>query len=333
MAIWPNSTGREERGIVPAGASGPKGPTALSVPARLFFCALGGAVASTSLSAVAPALVAYGYGFSTADGARGRAGSLVAALVPAAALSLSLGPASVVAALACCLVAVATSELVARGRFGAGAACLVVAAAAAACLAADALVVASAGTTIPALVNGLLDTYLRGLGDLALVQSLRAAVTLLWPVAYVVASLVELLAALLGTRLAADRSAGELSRPPRLVAFDVPLWVVAALVASAAGLAAALTVEAVPGLVLMVSANVAMALRFAFAAQGLAVLVWFVRSRSASPTIATLLGVAALYLEAQFFVLTVAGLVDVWANFRHLARGGSSGAAGGAKQD
>lgn len=333
MAIWPNSTGREERGIVPASATGPKGPTTLSVPARLFFCALGGAVASTSLAALAPALVAYGYGFSTTGGARGRVAALMAALVPAAALSASLGLASVVSALVSCLVAVAASELVVRGRFTAGAACAIVAAAGAARLGVDALVVASAGTTVPALLNELLDTYLGRLGDLALARSMRVAVTLLWPVAYVATSVVECLVALLGSRLAAGRSAGALPGPPRLVAFDVPLWVVAALVASAAGLAAALTVDAVPGMVLMVSLNVAMALRFAFAVQGLAVLVWFVRSRGAGSSVATLLGVAALYLEAQFFVLTVAGLVDVWANFRHLVRGGKAGVAGDAKQD
>lgn len=333
MAIWPNGTGREEHGIVPAGATGNGGHTVPSTPARLFFCALGGVVASTSLSALAPALVGYGYGLSTTDGTRGRVGALIAALVPAVALSLSLGLASVVTALVCCLVAVAASELVVRGRFTAGSACLVVAAAAAACLGADALVVMSAGTTVPALVNELLDTYLRGLGDAALVQAVRATVALLWPVAYVVASLVECLTALLGARLAADRSRGAVPAPPRLVAFDVPLWVVAVFLAAAAGLAAAFTQPAVPGEVLAVSANVALALRFAFAVQGLAVVVWFAQSKHATPTAAALLGMAALYLEVQFFVLTVAGLVDVWANFRHLTRGGATASAGSAKQD
>lgn len=332
MAIWPNSTRREERGIVPAGAGGTGGRKIISVPARLFFCVLGGVVASTSLATLAPALVGYGYGFSTTDGARGRAAALVAAIVPAAALSCSLGIASVVAALVCCLVAAGVSELVARGRFTAGSACVVVALAAAASLGVDALVAASAGTTIPALVNELLDTYLRGLGDLSVVQAARAAIAILWPVAYVIAALVECLTALLGTRLAADRSAGELPGPPRLVEFDVPLWVVTVFLAAAAGLAAVLTVDGVPGVVLSVSLNVAMSLRFAFAAQGLAVLVWFARSRGASSLVTGVLGLAALYLEAQFFVLTVAGLVDVWANFRHLTRGGSPTVAGSAKQ-
>lgn len=333
MAVWPNDTGREERGIVPAGAAGNGGHTVPSMPARLFFCALGGVIASTSFSALAPALVGYGYDLSTADGTPGRASALVAALVPATALSISLGPASVVAALVCCLVAVAVSELVVRKRFSAGSACLVVAAASVACLVADTLVVTSAGTTVSALVNELLDTYLRGFGDVAPVQTLRTMVTLLWPVAYVAASLVECLTALLGTRLAASRSNGTVPAPPRLVVFDVPLWVVAVFLAAAAGLAAALTQAVVPGVVLVISANVALALRFAFAVQGLAVLIWFAHSRQASSTMAALLGMVALYLEAQFFVLTVAGLVDVWANFRHLTRGEVTVSTGSAKQD
>ena len=51
------------------------------------------------------------------------------------------------------------------------------------------------------------------------------------------------------------------------------------------------------------------------------------------PLASALAGAVALYLEMQFVVLTVAGLVDVWANLRHLTRGARPADASSAQQD
>ena len=142
------------------------------------------------------------------------------------------------------------------------------------------------------------------------------------------------LATALGAALVASRSSSDVARLPRLADFDLPLWVVAVLVASVAGIAFAVSVDGSASQVaLALSANVAMAVRFALAAQGLAVLVWLARGKGLGPFTSTLMGVVALYLEVQFVVLTIAGLVDVWANFRHLDRGVRPGATGATMQD
>ena len=71
----------------------------------------------------------------------------------------------------------------------------------------------------------------------------------------------------------------------------------------------------------MVVTNVILAVRFALAAQGLAVLSWVIREKKPSGLMAALAVIAALYLEVQFIVMSIVGLVDVWRNFRHLERG------------
>ena len=91
--------------------------------------------------------------------------------------------------------------------------------------------------------------------------------------------------------------------------------------------------NAAPDAVLMVSANLVMALRFALLAQGMGVLSWFLEEKNVGALGRTLAAVAGLYLEAQFIVVSIVGLVDVWANFRHLVRGGQPGPTGNAEQD
>ena len=109
---------------------------------------------------------------------------------------------------------------------------------------------------------------------------------------------------------------------PKLRDFDLPLWVVAVFVVAVCGLAVATSVSlGLTQLLLMVSLNVIMGLRFAFMIQGLALISAFMRKRELRQFTRVLTFVAAFYLEAQFFVMSIVGLVDVWANFRHLPRG------------
>ncbi|WP_417229001.1 hypothetical protein [Thermophilibacter sp.] len=352
MAGWTNNdrppvpqgavgAARGERGIVPCPQDEHRGEKngVPSLPAGMFFCALGGAVASSALSFVGPAFVGYGYlSVAPAGGLRARVACAVAALVPAVALSLSSGVSVTLAAVVACLVVLAVCELTAARRLTPGAVCAVVGVAALALIGADELAARASGTTLAAGMDALLDAYRQELGALVgaagQVQAVLSVVGLLWPVAYVIAAAASCASASLGALVAARRSGGALARPPRLAEFDLPLWVVAVFVASVAGIALALSVDGpVSQVALAVSANVAMSVRFALAVQGLAVLSWVVRDKGLGPVGSALAAAVALYLEVQFVVLTIAGLVDVWANFRHLARGGAPDVADQSMQD
>ena len=334
-------------GIVPFGTPADEKPSekrpALSVASGLFFCALGGAVAASGLPLVAPALVAYGLvSCAVCGGLRERVLAVLATLVPAVGFSVSGGAVAVVAPVVLCLAALVTAELLVRERLTPGVGCVVVAGVTLAQLGAESLVALSQGATLAASMEALFDAYLQQLGsastfDLAVQMSaIKALLSVLWPATYVVVALAAFLVAHVGVWLAASRAGERAPKLPRTVDYDLPLWVVGVLVLAVAALAVTLTVPAASSQVLlMVAANVVVAVRFALVAQGLAVLVWFVQRHHMRGFGSALLGMAVLYLEAQFFVLTLVGLVDVWANFRHMQRGEkpSSGAADAARQD
>lgn len=331
----PDEKGRG--GIVPFGSSaGEKSNErrpALSVASGLLFCVLGGAVAASGLPLVAPALVAYGFVCcAVAGGLRERALAVVAALASAVALSVPDGIAAVATPVVVCLAALVTAGLLVREKMTPGVGCVVVAGATLAQLGAESLAALSQGTTLSASMMALFDAYLQQLGgassfDLAAqMGAVKALLSVLWPAAYVVVALAAFLVAHVGVWIAAPRAGARAPKLPRMADYDLPLWVVAVFVLAVAALAVTLTVPAASSqALLMASANVVVAVRFALAAQGLAVLAWLVQRRHMAGLGTVLLGMAALYLEFQFFVLTLVGLVDVWANFRHLQRGEKPG--------
>ena len=330
-------TAREDRGIVPGSSGRGEKHDVLSVPAGMFFCALGGAVASSTLSFVGPAIASYGYlPVASQRSFPARIACLAAMLVPAIALGSASGASTVATAVIATLTVLVVCELTVARRLTPGALCATVGLASVALLAADELVALASGTTLSASIQASLDVYRQQVDELLVgaadqVEAVFAALGLLWPVAYVMTALGLCVSALVG---ASAHPSGSVARPPRLVDFDLPLWVVAVFVASIAGLALAVSVDGPASQVaLAVSANVAMAVRFAFAAQGLAVVAWSVRKKGLGSVASTLVGVVALYLEVQFVVLTIVGLVDVWANLRHLKRGGSTDVAEQTMQD
>lgn len=333
-------TAREDRGIVPGSSGRGEKHDVLSVPAGMFFCALGGAVASSTLSFVGPAIASYGYlPVASQRSLPARIACLAAMLVPAIALGSASGASTVATAVIATLTVLVVCELTVARRLTPGALCATVGLASVALLAADELVALASGTTLSASIQASLDVYRQQVDELLVgaadqVEAVFAALGLLWPVAYVMTALGLCVSALVGASVASAHPSGSVARPPRLVDFDLPLWVVAVFVASIAGLALAVSVDGPASQVaLAVSANVAMAVRFAFAAQGLAVVAWSVRKKGLGSVASTLVGVVALYLEVQFVVLTIVGLVDVWANLRHLKRGGSTDVAEQTMQD
>ena len=83
----------------------------------------------------------------------------------------------------------------------------------------------------------------------------------------------------------------------------------------------------------MVSGNALLTVRYALAAQGLAVLAWQARARKVPRFTCVAVVLVAMYLEAQFIVMSVVGLLDIWGNFRHLPRGEEQPVQGEPKQD
>lgn len=342
MTDWPNGSTVKGGGIVPAGSDvrDNKGRPALPTLASVVICALGGYVASTSLSIVAPAIVAYGLAGASA---RGRLRDLVpgalAALAVAVALGVPEGPVSVADGAIACAASIAVAATLVCGRLTPGALCVIVAAVSASHLGVDAAIAHLGGTTLTESVTSLLEALrqqLVGATPTAAAQldSVMGLLEVMWPTAYVMTGTVECVMAHAGTSLAAPgKRAAHGGDRTGIAGFDLPIWVVALLVASVAGLACALTVPDAPRALLMVSANLAMSLRFAFLAQGVGVLSWLCEERHVG-TLARILGaVLALYLEVQFIVVSIVGLVDVWANFRHLSRGSGPDSTGNAEQD
>ena len=339
MSDQPNGSVANGSGIVPAGPGleGNEGRPTPLVLGSVLFCALGGFVATTSLAFLAPAMIAFGlFSSATRGQLREMLPGLLAALAVIVALNASSGAVAIADGVIACAASLAVSLALLRGKLGPGVSCILVAALTAAHLGVDAVATTVGGTTLADLVSQVLAYVRQQLVEAsptaaAQVDSTVAMLEVMWPTGYVVAALAEGLMAQLGAWLAAA-GRPEVSRP-RLADFDLPLWIVAALVASVAGLAAALTVPAAPDVLLMVSANAVMALRFALLAQGMGVLSWFLEERRVGPLGRVLAAVAGFYLEAQFIVVSIVGLVDVWANFRHLARGGQPGPTGNAEQD
>ena len=339
MSELPNGSVVNGGDIVPAGPGVEKneGRPALPTLGGILVCALGGYVATTSLAFAAPAIVAYGLVSCVRNGhLREMLPGLAAALAVCAVLGVSSGVVVLADCAIACLAALMVAAAMVAGRLTPGASCIVVAAITVCRLGVDAAVASAGGTTLAQTVREVLAYLRQQLAEasptaVAQIDSTLSALEVMWPTGYVMAALAEGLMAHLGTWLAAT-GAPEVSRS-RLVDFDLPLWIVAALVASVAGLAVALTAPAVPDVVLMVSANLVMALRFAFLVQGLGVLSHLLGARGVGALGRFFAAVAGLYLEAQFIVVSIVGLVDVWANFRHLARGGQTGSTGNAEQD
>lgn len=303
------------------------------------FCALGGLAATASPLAAA---LFVGFGMTVVSSGRpasSRALGVLAFAAPALVTGLQLDSSSLVSALVACCLAAAVACAACDGRATAGALCALAGMATLVQLGSDALLAAGQGTTLASSMSSLTDAYLQQLGVLGNGASEQVAIAqailrVVWPVAYVVPALGELLLAYLGVQIAAPRMGERSLTLPRFAEFDLPLWVVALFVGGLVGLAVCLTAKVeTTSIGFMVAANVILAVRFAFAAQGLAVLAWFIQKRQPSRFMAALAVIAALYLEMQFIVMSIVGLVDVWGDLRHLNRGKKVTVQDNARQD
>lgn len=301
-------------------------PKKASVVIPLVLC-----VAGALSAAIAPpmACLLMGYGALCAGAGRGLgAQALIAAgtLVLCGVGGAYFGVDSVPNALIVGVFSLASALAVEKGKMRPGVACVIVALVAAAQIGVAIVAAKMANTSVGDSFIGVLVSNPQLLESAGLDADVRSlvewAVRTFWPAAFSTTALIEFLCAYAGCGLAARRLRDRKVEWPDFGLYDLPLWVVAVFVASLAGCAAWYThQEATGNALLMVSGNVLLTVRYALAAQGLAVLAWQAQNRRVPTPTAVVVILVAMYLEAQFIVMSVVGLLDIWGNFRHLPRG------------
>lgn len=192
----------------------------------------------------------------------------------------------------------------------------------------EAAVATAAGSSLSQVVDGLLaymvsvaqDAAGTGIQAELIVRQIAPVLKALWPFTYVASAGMDALAAGIGSYLMYVRTSG-IPRVPAIAAFDMPMWPVGVLIASILGLSASLS--GFPGAEVLLSASVTalMSERFIFAIQGFAVVLTFANRFRFGCLGRTLLLVLSIWLETMFFIVSIVGLIDVWANFRKLTRG------------
>ena len=192
----------------------------------------------------------------------------------------------------------------------------------------EAAVATAAGSSLSQVVDGLLaymvsvaqDAAGTGIQAELIVRQIAPVFKALWPFTYVASAGMDALAAGIGSYLMYVRTSG-IPRVPAIAAFDMPMWPVGVLIASILGLSASLS--GFPGAEVLLSASVTalMSVRFIFAIQGFAVVLTFANRFRFGCLGRTLLLVLSIWLETRFFIVSIVGLIDVWANFRKLTRG------------
>ena len=288
-------------------------------------------VAGALSAAIAPPMACLLMGFGALCAGAGR-GLGAQALIAAGTLVLCgvggayFGVDSVPNALIVGVFSLASALAVEKSKMRPGVACVIVALAAAAQIGVAIVAAKMANTSVGDSFIGVLAANPQLLESAGLDADVRSlvewAVRTFWPAAFSTTALIEFLCAYAGCGLAARRLRDRKVEWPDFGLYDLPLWVVAVFVASLAGCAAWYThQEATGNALLMVSGNVLLTVRYALAAQGLAVLAWQTRNRRVPTPTAVVVILVAMYLEAQFIVMSVVGLLDIWGNFRHLSRG------------
>lgn len=191
----------------------------------------------------------------------------------------------------------------------------------------EAAVATAAGSSLSQVVDGLLaymvsvaqDAAGTGIQAELIVRQIAPVLKALWPFTYVASAGMDALAAGIGSYLMYVRTSG-IPRVPAIAAFDMPMWPVGVLIASILGLSASLS--GFPGAEVLLSASVTalMSVRFIFAIQGFAVVLTFANRFRFGCLGRTLLLVLSIWLETMFFIVSIVGLIDVWANLRGVPR-------------
>lgn len=176
------------------------------------------------------------------------------------------------------------------------------------------------GGTIPAeAINEIMNQISRVLqttGSLDMQAQFSAVfplVKLLLPFGFFLLAGANVLGAHFGARLTRPATPQKMWR---LECFDAPTWSVIALIVAVF----LCTVGAASEVVLSIGVSTIAALRFIFMLQGFAVMMWWLGKYRTGCFLRFVILFLAIDLEASFFVLSILGLIDFFANFRKLNR-------------
>ncbi|WP_158095290.1 DUF2232 domain-containing protein [Collinsella sp. An2] len=261
------------------------------------------------------------------SGPRAFVGAVLVAIATVVILSVTFGLSSGLVAVPPLLTTLLLVACMCRGAAGVTSVSTVVAVGTLASLAIDAFTLSGQGYSVADVTCGLLMETVRasagnGIDANMVVATVEPVVTALWPLVYVMTVMVNVLGAGVGALVAAPRVNG-VRHLPQIARFDAPLWSVGVLALSVLGLGASFAGIPYANVVLTVSATVLMSVRFIFAAQGLGVLSDKLSRLRMGCMLRPLIICFAVWVEAMSFILSIVGLIDVWANFRKLPRGGT----------
>ena len=310
--------------IVPAGMR--MAPKPLSFGAAVAWCVAAGACASLS-PIIAPLFVGFAYTMlACTGGIRERAIGAACLIVPAVVSVFFLRAAGYEDAVFACIVGITASELYLAGKLTPSIACMSVAILSAVLFGVSEVFARAAGTTVSSIFTEAMDLYLAQLADLpiearSLVEQMRVIVNAIWPAAFVMIAFAGFILAVGGSKVAARRQGAVVAGQAPLDQFDLPLWMVGCLIAAIVILALSQAFPAYAPTLMMVGGTLLCSLRLAFATQGYAVLTWFRHNKRWYGLVGLAIIVIAVYLEFNMFVLTIVGILDIWANLRHLSRG------------
>ena len=167
--------------------------------------------------------------------------------------------------------------------------------------------------TIQSVVPGYVSTPVRTVAG-----TVMPSLADLWPSFFVIASGVLLAGALIGTYVGLRGDRDSLQNLPHLRDLRMPIWVNTALLVGLAGLVVNGFYSKAPAMVALVSANAVTILRLCVAADGIAVLAWFLHAKRTTPVVSFFAVAAAVYAEVAFYVMSVVGFLDVLADFRQM---------------
>ena len=291
----------------------------------LVWCACG-----ALLGFIVPLLTAYfaamGAAMLSGRGTSALRSAVAPCLLCAAGLLFGAAPADVLMGVAAYLAGIVMGAVVARRGTSVTAELLLAVVLALALIAVDTWRALGLGTTIEAVLAGELDTMVElyeqqvGISASAAIEQVRDVVMLLWPMSYFVLAAAYAACAHLGARSGLRRIGADSPRLP-LAFFDTPLWVVGALATSVLLVAFAGLLGERGTLPLMVGLNVLAIVRIVLALDGLGVIAFYlVGMRAGRLTLAIVLAIA-VNIEISLPIVSGLGLIDFWANFRHLVRG------------
>ena len=180
------------------------------------------------------------------------------------------------------------------------------------------------GTTIPDLLLSSVQQMLPGevqyasMEENSMSMQLVSIFKIIWPLSYVVSTISNATYAALGSCIAGyiDHTARPLQG---FTTYDAPLWSVGVLATAVLCIALGNVPSNLSQAFLTVGSTVAMSVRLIFTLQGFAVVSSKLLRKVGCLSRAIII-FFAVWAEMMFMVVSIIGLIDIWANFRKLER-------------